>query len=156
MLDLVCLSVLWNSDKQKVNKGTYYVISVDNRLYNILFTDEKIYIDERTKKEIDEQTQKENITQERVITFYTNTNEYNYYSAKHEANRNTYYTKYYNKKRIYSLGALDLTEEETYDEVKSVISNLENIKGIETILDVELLKEHVLNDLHKDIKTKIK
>ena len=156
VLDLVCLSVLWNSDKQKVNKGTYYVISVDNRLYNILFTEDKVYIDERTKKEIDEQTQKENITQERVITYYTNTNEYNYYSAKHEANRNTYYTKYYNKNRSYSLGALDLTEEETYEEVKSVISNLESIEGIETILDVELLKEHVLNDLNKDIKTKTK
>ena len=51
---------------------------------------------------------------------------------------------------------LDLTDEETYDEVNSVIYNLECIEGIETILDVELLKEHVLNDLHKDIKTKTK
>ena len=147
ILDLICLSILWNSNKQMVNKGIYYVISVDNRLYNILFTDDKIYIDERTKKEIDEQTQKKNITQERVITYNIDKKKYNYYSAKHEENRNTYYTKYYNKNRSYSLGALDLTEEETYEEVKSVIFNLENIDGIETILDVDLLKEHVLSDL---------
>lgn len=149
ILDLICLSVLWNNNKQKVNKGIYYVISVDDCLYNILFTDDKIYIDERTKKEIDEQTQKRNITQERVITYNINKNQYNYYSAKHEENRNTYYIRYYNKNRSYSLGALDLTEEETYEEIKSVISNLENINGIKTILDVELLKEHVLNDLTK-------
>lgn len=147
ILDLICLSVLWNSNEQKVNKGIYYVITIDNRLYNILFTDDKIYIDERTKKEIDEQTQKRNITQERLITYNIDKNQYNYYSAKHEENRNTYYTKYYNKNRSYSLGTLDLTEEETYEEVKSVIFNLENIDGIETILDVDLLKEHVLNDL---------
>lgn len=147
ILDLICLSVLWNSNKQKVNKGIYYVINVDNHLYNILFTDDKIYIDERIKKEIDEETQKKNITQERVITYNINKNQYNYYSAKHEENRNTYYTKYYNKNRSYSLGALDLTEEETYEEVKSVICNLENIDGIETILNVDLLKEHVLSDL---------
>jgi len=147
ILDLICLSVLWNSNEQKVNKGIYYVITIDNRLYNILFTDDKIYIDERTKKEIDEQNQKRNITQERLITYNIDKNQYNYYSAKHEENRNTYYTKYYNKNRSYSLGTLDLTEEETYEEVKSVIFNLENIDGIETILDVDLLKEHVLNDL---------
>jgi len=149
ILDLVCLSVLWNSGKQKVNKGIYYVINVDNCLYNILFTDEKIYVDERTKKEIDEQTKMKNITQERLITLYTNKNEYHYFSAKHEENRNTYYTRYYSKNRMYSLGALDLTEEETYEEVRAVIYNLENIEGIETILDVDLLKEHVLNDLTK-------
>ena len=60
---------------------------------------------------------------------------------------NTYYTKYYDKNKKYSLGILDLTKEETYEEVKSVICNLENIKGMETILNMELLKEHVLNDL---------
>lgn len=150
ILDLLYNCVLWNGRKQQVNKGIYYVIIIDNRIYNILFTDDKIKIDERTKKEIDEQTQKENIIQERLITYSVSKNEYRYYSAKHESNGNTYYTKYYNKNRTYSFGALDLTEEETYHEVNSVIYNLECIEGIETILDVELLKEHILKDLGKD------
>ena len=144
---MLCNCVLWNSDKQKVNKGTYYVIIIDNRIYNILFTDDKVKIDERTNKEIDEQTKKENIIQERVITYNINENKYHYYSAKHESDGNTYYTKYFNKNRIYSLGKLDLTEQEAYEEIKSVIYNLENIKGIETILNIELLKERVLNNL---------
>lgn len=147
ILDMLYNCVLWNSDKQKVNKGTYYVTIIDNRIYNILFTDDKIKIDERTKKEIDEQTKKENIIEERVITYNINENKYHYYSAKHESDGNTYYTKYYNKNRKYSLGSLDLTEEETYEEIKSVIYNLENVEGIATILNIELLKEHVLNKL---------
>lgn len=150
ILDLLCNCVLWNSDKQKVNKGIYYVIIIENRIYNILFTDDKIQIDERIKPIFDEVTNKENITQERVITYLPNQNKYRYYSAKHESDGNTYYTKYYNKNREYSLGTLDLTEEETFEEVASVISNLESITGIETILDIELLKEQILNDLSKN------
>lgn len=150
ILDLIYNSVLWNSDKQKVNKGTYYVITIDNRLYNILFTDEKIKIDERTKVELDEQTQKENITQERLITFSLNKNEYHYFSAKHDKTGDTYYTRYYSKNRLFSLGKLDLTEEETYDEVNSVIYNLEGIEGIEGIVDIDLLKEYILKDLDKN------
>ena len=149
-LDLLCNCVLWNSDKQKVNKGIYYVIIIENRIYNILFTDDKIQIDERIKPIFDEVTNKENITQERVITYLPNQNKYRYYSAKHESDGNTYYTKYYNKNREYSLGILDLTEEETFNEVASVISNLETISSIETILDIELLKEQILNDLSKN------
>lgn len=156
ILDLLCNCVLWNSDKQKVNKGIYYVIIIDNRIYNILFTDDKIQIDERIKPIFDEVTNKENITQERVITYLPNQNKYRYYSAKHESNGNTYYTKYYNKNREYSLGILDLTEEETFEEVNSMFSNLETISGIETLLDIEFLKDQILNDLKKDCLRKVK
>ncbi len=83
------------SDKQKVNKGIYYVILIDNRIYNILFTDDKLQIDERISPINDEYANKENITQERVITYLPTQNKYRYYSAKHESNGNTYYTKYY-------------------------------------------------------------
>jgi len=151
ILDLLCNCVLWNSDKQKVNKGIYYVIIIDNRIYNILFTDDKIQIDERIKPIFDEITNKKNITQERVITYLSNQNKYCYYSAKHESDGNTYYTKYYNKNREYSLETLDLTEEETFNEVASVISNLEKIPSIETLLDIEFLKENILKDLDENL-----
>ena len=72
---------------------------------------------------------KENITQERVITLYLNQDDYHYFSAKHEANGNTYYTKYYNKIRRFSMGTLDLTEEETYDEnaITELIQRINNV-----------------------------
>ncbi len=154
ILDLLCNGVLWNSRKQKVNKGIYYVINSSNYLYNILFTDETIEIDERIRIQLDEQTQKDNIIQERIITFKFNKDEYNYFSAKHDKTGDTYYTRYYSKDEEKKFGKLELTKEEAFEEIKSVIYNLENIKGIETILDIELLKEHILNDLHKDIKIK--
>ena len=151
ILHSICNCVLWNNNKQKVNKGTYYVINNNNYLYNILFTGEEIMIDERIQKEKDEQTEKENITQERVITVNINKNNYRYYCAKHESNGNTYYTRYYDKNRTYSLGALDLAAEETYEEVKSVISNLESIEGIEHILNIQLFNEYILDDLSRKI-----
>lgn len=151
ILDLLCNCVLWNSEQQKVNKGTYYVISVGNRLYNILFADEKLIIDERTKIEFDEQAQKENITEERVITFDINTNEYHYFGAKHDRTGSTFYTRYYNKNRSFSMGNLDLSAKETYDEISSVIYNLESIYKIETIIDLEFFKKYVLEDLDKNL-----
>ena len=145
ILNSICNCVLWNGGKQKVNKGTYYVLFKDNRIYNFLFNGEKIEIDERTK--IDREDDKENITQERVITLYLTQDDYHYFSAKHESNGNTYYTKYYNKIRRFSMGTLDLTEDETYNEINEVVNNLENINNIENILDLELIKENVLKDL---------
>lgn len=156
ILELLCNCVLWNSNKQRVNKGTYYVIIVDNRIYNILFTGDKIKIDERTKIQLDEQTQKENITQERAITLNINKNEYRYYSAKHDKTGNTFYIKYYNKNRLYSLGTLDLNKEEAYEEVNSVIHNLENIEGIKNILNIPFLKTNILEDLGKSFQQRKK
>lgn len=151
ILDFLCNGVIWNSNKQKVNKGIYYVITNDNRIYNILFTDTEIKLDERTKKEFDEQTQKENITEERIITIDSNKNRYSYFSAKHDKTGNTYYVRYYYQNRQFSLGELDLTEEETYEGINLVISNLEAINGITNIIDIELLKEQILKDLIKNL-----
>ena len=74
-----------------------------------------------------------------------------FFSAKHDKTGNTFYTRYYNKNRLYSLGALELHEEETYDEVNSVIHNLESIEGIENILDIELLKTNILEYLDENL-----
>ncbi len=149
ILNLLCNCVIWNSKKQKINKGTYYVISIGNRLFNILFTDEELMIDERTKIDFDEQTQKENITEERVITFKINKNEYHYFEAKHDKTGDTFYTRYYDKNRLFSMGTFDLSLQETYDEISSVIYNLESINGIENIIDTDFLKKQVLEDLDK-------
>lgn len=150
ILELLYNCVLWNGAKQKVNKGIYYVILSGNIIYNLLFTDEQIKIDERTKIDFDEESLKENIIQERVITFYMNKNQYRYYSAKHDKIGDTFYTRYYDENRAYSLGTLDLSTEEAYDEINSLIYNLEGIEGIENILDIDFLKEQFLVDLSKN------
>jgi len=151
ILDLISNSVLWNNKKQCVNKGVYYIINTSNCLYNILFTDEMIKIDERNKIELDEQTQKKNIIQERVVTININKEEYHYFTAKHEENGNTYYTKYYNKNIVYGFEVLELSKQKTYEEVEAMFYNLEAINGIENILDIEILKEYILKDLSESL-----
>lgn len=154
LLDLLCNCILWNTEKQKVNKGIFYIILNANLLYNISFTDKEIKIDERTKIDFDEQTKKENIIEERVITFDINTNEYHYYKAKHYKT-STFYTRYYDKNRLFNLGKLDLSSKETYDEISSVFNNLECINEIENIININMLREYILEDLEKNYQKKI-
>lgn len=125
---MISNSVMWNSSKQRVNKGTYYIIEVDNRLYNILISDGCLMIVERTK--INE------ITEERIIRL-ENT-DYWCTFFKHDATGNTFYTRYYNTCG-FSLGALNLTTEETIETFKPVIENLRNIPGIEDIIDLDTI-----------------
>ena len=149
VLDLVSNSVLWNSEKQKVNKGIYYIIENDNQLYNILITDNILKIDERNNKEIDDEIQKDNIIEEKIITFNLENYEYRYCSFKHDKTGNTYYTKYYDENRNFSLGVLELSSEETYEEINQIIYNLERINEIDKILNIKLLKEYLLNNLEQ-------
>lgn len=139
ILDSLCNCVLWNSSKQMVNKGTYYVIEVDNHIYNILLQDGAIKIDERTLIEIDEQTGKDNITSERFLSFYIDTCDYRYFSAKHDKTGDTFYTRYYEKNKIPILEGLYLSSSEASDEIKSVLNNIQKLEGIEDILDVSSL-----------------
>ena len=139
ILDNLCNCVLWNSSKQMVNKGTYYVIEVDNHIYNILLQDGAIKIDERTFIEIDEQTGKDNITSERFLSFYIDTCDYRYFCAKHDKTGDTFYTRYYEKNKIPILEGLYLSSSEASDEIKSVLNNIQKLEGIEDILDVSSL-----------------
>lgn len=61
---MISASVLWNSKRQKVNKGTYFAIKINNRLYNILISDGNLIIDERTNIE--------QIIEERIIRLENN------------------------------------------------------------------------------------
>ena len=58
--------------------------------------------------------------------------------------------RYYNQNRLYSFGSLDLSAEETYNEISLVIYNLESINDIEKIIDIENLKKQILESLKKD------
>lgn len=138
--DLISTSVLWNSKRQKINSGTYYVILIDNKRYNILIRDNLLMIDERIYKE--------KITEERIIRLESN--DYWYTIFHHDSIGNTFYTRYYNNSR-FSLGNLDLTPEELKQEFEPVINNLKNIPGIENIIDINLLNDILLNAAQRGI-----
>lgn len=135
---MISASVLWNSKRQKVNKGTYFVIKINNRLYNILISDGNLIIDERTNIE--------QIIEERIIRLENN----NYWCTffKHDIAGNTFYTRYYNT-CDFSLGTLDLTKEETIEILGSVIDNLRNIDGIDDIIDLSIFEQNSKKELKK-------
>lgn len=135
---MISASVLWNSKRQKINKGTYFVITIDNRLYNILISDGNLIIDERTNIE--------QIIEERIIRLENN----NYWCTffKHDITGNTFYTRYYNTCG-FSLGTLDLTKEETIEVFGSVIENLRNIDGIDGIIDLSIFEQNSKKEVKK-------
>ena len=82
--------------------------------------------------------------------------EYTYYVAKHESNGNTYYTKYFNKNRGYSLGNLDLSDGEALVDLKEFLDNLERIESIEDIIDISLIKKVILDSFGEKSKVFLK
>lgn len=141
---LIGTAVLWNSGEQKVNKGLYYVVPIDNRLYNILIEGKHIRIDERIKTN--------NITEERFIFLDVETNHYSYTFHKHDHTGNTFYTRYF--RRDFSYGNLDLSVEDFTESVTSLIHNLEIIDNIRDIVDIKLLKESLFGDLENKMLQK--
>lgn len=133
---LICNAVLWNSSKQKVNKGLYYVIPIGNRLYNIFKGDNYIKIDERIKES--------DITEEKIISLEVESNDYSYTFHKHDSTGNTFYTRFFNK-RGFCFGKLELSEEEFTESVVLLIHNLESIDDMRNIIDIELLRRNLLD-----------
>lgn len=133
---LICNAVLWNSGKQKVNRGVYYIFEIENRLYNILISDNKFIIDERIKIN--------DLTEEKILSFNSEITDYSYTFHKHDQTGDTFYTRYYNK-RGYSFGKLDLSTEEFLESINLLMFNLEQINAIENIVNIELLRKNILS-----------
>lgn len=142
---LISNAILWNSGKQKVNKGLYYVVPINNRLYNIFIEGNHIKIDERIKTN--------DITEEKIVSLDIENNDYSYTIHRHDNTGNTFYTRYFNKSG-FSFGKLDLSVEDFSKSINSLIHNLENIDNIRNIVDIELLREYILGDLEKSILQK--
>ena len=138
ILEKISNTVLWNGSKQLVNKGIYYIITHNSRLYNIWINGQELRIDERTK--VNE------VIEEKIIFYNNNTHDYRYTSFKHEQDGNTFFTKYYYKG---GTPILELSRDEAYNDIYSIIGNLETIKDIENIISVDLLRRHILDDFDK-------
>ena len=133
-------SVLWNNRKQRVNKGVYFVFHHNNKLYNILINENIIKIDERTK--IGEETE------EKIIEFNINYLDYNYFRCMHDKNFSSYLTRYYSKNNPVLIN-LELPQEEFYEDLSSILSNLETLENIRCIINIDIIKQQILENLNK-------
>lgn len=125
-------SVVWNSGKQRVNKGNYFVFRHNNNLYNILVNDEQIRIDERIP--IGEETLN------RVITFYSN-QEYQYFRCIHDKNGSSRACRYYKPNDDSPMH--ELPKEEFLQDFNSTMNSLKTFKAIDEIVDMAKLDEYV-------------
>ena len=137
LLELLGNAVLWNGRRQKVNKGSYFVIMHDGYLYNILLGDEETIIDERVK--VDDHTVEKHIT-------LHNDGDYNYTHFKHDKVGSTYYTMYYSKDG-FPIKNFELTKEAAHDGISGLLSRFELIPGSNVILDIVMFRKNVLDDL---------
>ena len=137
LLDLIGNAVLWNSKRQRVNKGTYYVIMHDGYLYNILLGEEETIIDERIK--VDDHTV------EKHIDLHKN-GDYNFTHFKHDKVGSTYYTMYYSKKG-FPIKNFELSKEDAYELISDLLNRFELVPSSDNILDVNMFRDNVLDDL---------
>ena len=160
ILDLIGPSIVFNRNFTATNKGTIYVKEIDNKIYNILFTNNEITIREHSKDNMDddeksiilhnipsrtENTIGDYVTRDRTITLNINRNTYNYSHVRHLYDGDTYYVKVYDKNYNAEVCGLFLDDTIVYEEIETILNNLDDIEEINTILDINLFRENILN-----------
>ena len=150
LYNLISMSVLWNTEKQMINKGLYYVAVIDepfpyitsikSLLYNILIGEKEIIIDERKALE-------DNTIEERIVRVNKNNySDYQFTYFRHDESGNTIDTKYYLKDK-YGLDEIELSEELTMEEILSIKIYLRNIKELNSINDIQNILKYIVDDL---------
>lgn len=132
--------ILWNSNKQRINKGVYFVFFHNGKLYNILNNENFIKIDERIKIE--------DTIEEKILTFKIEDANYYYFKCIHDKNGNSYLTRYYGKNGTICAD-LELSIEEFKNDLNLIFSSLETLKDIESIIDIEIISQQIFEDLSK-------
>ena len=130
-------SVIWNSGKQRVNKGTYYIFRHNKGLYNILVNDEQIRIDERIP--IGEETSN------KVLTFKNS--KYQYFRCIHDKNGSSRACRYYD---LVDNTLLPLTREEFLTDFNIIMQNLSDFNGIENMINLHKLGSVVSQPICED------
>ena len=109
----------------------------DGYLYNILLGEEETIIDERIK--VDDHTV------EKHIDLHKN-GDYNFTHFKHDKVGSTYYTMYYSKKG-FPIKNFELSKEDAYELISDLLSRFELVPSSDNILDVNMFRDNVLDDL---------
>lgn len=124
--ELLNNSVVWNSWKQRVNKGSYFAFRHNGNLYNILINDAEIRVDERMP-----------VGEETVNKFMAfRDNSYRYFRCVHDKNGSSYDTMYYNSNG-FEIKEMEITREEFLQDFNATMNSLKTFKAIDDILDLK-------------------
>lgn len=139
--DKISFSVLWNTTKQRINKGTFYVICVNDSVYNIWFDGLDLKLDERIKVG-DE-------THEKILNVKMDDGNFHFTSLKHDKIGSTFYTMYYHPGDSL-IPAMSFSNEEAKLEINKLLDCFLTIEGIETIIDIEEIRNFVIKNIDPD------
>ena len=113
-------AVVWNDEKQMVNRGTYYAFTHRDRKYNIAVTEDKVLIDETTPF-------KKGTIEKRLVV--ENSGEYDYFKCRHDEMGSTHDMEYFTSRNETFL-AREIGREEFDEDLKMVFSCLETFDGL--------------------------
>lgn len=139
--DKISFSVLWNTTKQRINKGTFYVISIDDKTYNIWFDGLDVKLDERIK--VGEETH------EKIIKVDMGSGNFHFTSLKHDKIGSTFYTMYYHPGEAL-IPAMSFSKEEALGEINKMLDNFLDIEISNSIVNIEEIRNIILRDLSPD------
>ena len=142
-LNNITFNVLWNSEKQCINKGIVFVFFCGELSYNVLIADGFYKIDEvhKCKKS----------RKEKLLKYKANFRDYYYASMIHNEAGSTINTSCYSKNPNDIFG-LTLTPKEAYDDILKIMENLQCVSGIENALDLESFTTFILEDIKSKIE----
>ena len=116
-----------------IKRKTIYLFEKENKRYSCYTNDNIIHINERILQE-------NNHIDERIITVHKNEDNYVICRMKHDESRSTYFVKSHEKKNP-DYEFFQLGKDNAIEIAKEVLSNLEKITGIETIINLDLVYE---------------
>ncbi len=116
-----------------IKRKTIYLFEKENKRYSCYTNDNIIHINERVMKE-------NNHIDERIITIYKKEDNYVVCGMKHDESRSTYFVKSHEKKNP-DYEFFQLGKDNAIEIAKEVLSNLEKITGIDTIINLDLIYE---------------
>lgn len=116
-----------------IKRKTIYLFEKENKRYSCYENDRIIHINERIASD-------NNNIDERIITIYKLEDNYIVSRMKHDEQRSTYFVKSHEKKNS-EYEFFQLGKDNALDVVKEVLSNLENISNVSSIIDIDLIYE---------------
>lgn len=146
LLDLISMNISWDCRKQKFYNGSYYIITGNGIIYNILINDKMIKIDERI--------QFEDYSHEKVITFNLIENKIDFFRCRHTLSGSSYDTMYYHEGLNFNLRELELDKDETFNEIITIFSNLDKYPFIQSILDFDTINNMISDNFGNNLNRK--
>lgn len=140
-------SIFVDNNNLKINKGSYYFVILDGKNYIIFIDDNIIRINETISGKTDFECSKTNISVSRVFKYNKEFNQCDFTIYKHdEESKSCYWHMWYSNYCEVPIPEYELSKSDAFREINDLFANLENIDGINSIIDINFFREAFKNN----------